>query len=122
MPSAMRLRAERPEAPLLSLPVSVSVPDGFDADDVVAGDDERTPFAFVVAVAVIGEEAPPPAVEVAPVALATGTNTDPAVTVDVAVASALPPHTNMTAGMTKLPYKKQLFSWSDGSESGCAHA
>ena len=124
IPRAITLRAASPEElesppPLPLPPLLASVCDGSDAEDVGAAD-ETTPFASVV---VVCEEAPPDVeVVVAPVALATGTKTEPAVTVDVDVASGLPLHVNITAGMTKLPYRKQLFSRFDGSESGCAHA
>ena len=69
----------------------------------------------------------PPGVEVvlAPVALATGTSTEPAVTVVVDVASEFPsatlPHINMTAGIPGAPESKQLSRTKTLDVSGMAH-
>lgn len=93
------------ESPELESPPSLLafVCDGTDTeDDGIA--DETIPFESAVC-----EERPPEVeVVVAPVALATGTSTEPAVTVVVDVASEFPsailPYINIIVGILEPPY------------------
>ena len=97
MPSTIWSCWESPE--LESLPVPLAfVCEGFDAEDTAVAE-VTSPFESV---AICEDELPGARLVVAPVALATGTSTEPAVTVVVDVArespSATLPHINMTAG------------------------
>ena len=115
-PSIIWSRCESPEEPKSPPSLLASVCDGLDAEPVLAAD-VMSPFESVVEEGSLGVE-----VVVAPVASATGTSTESAVTVVVDVGPELSSvHMNMTAEIGKLSFETQ-WSSSELDGSGLAHA
>ena len=117
-PSIIWSRCESPEEPKSPPSLIASVCDGLDAEPVLAAD-VTSPFESVV---VCEEGSLGFEVVVTPVASATGTSTESAVTVVVDVGPELSSvHMNMTAEIGKLSFETQ-WSSSELDGSGLAHA